>query len=237
SSPCWYSRTSANSMPWPRKTERYSPVNSVLTRFLVRSSIPLTCRSTSVVTARRRARTGGVAPLRRSFPSYVTARPRPPGSERSRGRPPCPRLPRRMPAARGGAHRPGRSPGRARPPRRHACHDLLLRIACRVADAHLQHEAIELRLREGVGAFLLDRVLRRQDKERLPQIEGLPADRHLLFLHRLEQRRLHLGGRPIDLVGEHQVREQRAFLRIELLTLLVEHHGADHVGREQVGRE
>src|SRR2546430_12843341 len=114
SSPCWYSRTSANSMPWPRKTERYSPVNSVLTRVLVRSSIPLTCRSTSAVTARRRARTGGVAPLRRSFPSYVTARPRPPGSERSPDRHPCLRLPPRRSAARGVATRPRPSPSHLR---------------------------------------------------------------------------------------------------------------------------
>src|SRR5256886_6874174 len=100
SSPCWYSRTSANSIPWPRKTERYSPVNSVLTRVRVRSSIPLTCRSTSAVTARRRARTGDVAPLRPSLPAYVTARPRPPRSERSpRPRPWLPPPPPRAAAS------------------------------------------------------------------------------------------------------------------------------------------
>jgi hypothetical protein len=32
--------------------------------------------------------------------------------------------------------------------------------------------------------------------------ELLPFQRHLFFLHRFEQRRLRLGGRPVDLVGE-----------------------------------
>src|SRR3989449_1109069 len=80
SSPCWYSRTSANSMPCPRNIDRYSPVKRELTRERVRSSMPLTCRSTSGVTRRRRARSGEVSALRRSLPSYLTARPRPRGS-------------------------------------------------------------------------------------------------------------------------------------------------------------
>ena len=42
SSPAAYSRTSANSIPWPLNTEWYSPLNSVLTRPRVRSSISLT---------------------------------------------------------------------------------------------------------------------------------------------------------------------------------------------------
>src|SRR5215212_7160059 len=51
SSPTWYSRTSANSMPCPLNTERYSPVKSELTRPRVRSSSSLTCRRTSGGTA------------------------------------------------------------------------------------------------------------------------------------------------------------------------------------------
>src|SRR5690348_7318801 len=51
SSPAWYSRTSANSMPCPLKTDRYSPVNSEFTSPRVRSSSSLTWRSTSGGTA------------------------------------------------------------------------------------------------------------------------------------------------------------------------------------------
>src|SRR3989442_10443057 len=49
--------------------------------------------------------------------------------------------------------------------------------------------------------------------------------------HRLEQRGLHLGGRAVDLVGQHQVREEGTLPRVELLRALVEHHGADYVRR------
>ena len=47
SSPGWYSRTSENSMPWPLKTDRYSPVKTELTSPRVRSSISFTCRRIS----------------------------------------------------------------------------------------------------------------------------------------------------------------------------------------------
>src|SRR4029079_11911880 len=51
SSPAWYSRTSANSIPCPLNPERYSPVKSEFTSPRVRSSSNLTWRSTSGGTA------------------------------------------------------------------------------------------------------------------------------------------------------------------------------------------
>ena len=65
----------------------------------------------------------------------------------------------------------------------------------------------------------------------------LAADRHLPLLHRLEQGALHLGGRAVDLVGEHEVREHRPERDLELAELLVEDPGADDVGGHEVGRE
>src|SRR5207247_8249503 len=97
--------------------------------------------------------------------------------------------------------------------------------------------AIELRFGQRIGPFVLDRVLRREHEKRLAQEERLAADRDLLFLHRLEQRRLDFGGRAIDFVREDEVREQRTLFGIELLRALIEDHRADHVGRQQVGRE
>src|SRR5687768_2361868 len=47
SSPCWYSRTSENSIPCPLNTERYSPEKSELTSPRVRSSRSLTWRRMS----------------------------------------------------------------------------------------------------------------------------------------------------------------------------------------------
>ena len=107
----------------------------------------------------------------------------------------------------------------------------------RVADEHLHHEPVDLRLGQRVGALGLDRVLGRQDEERARDLEGLAPDRHLPLLHDLEQRALDLGGRAVDLVGEEEVGEDRAERRPELARLLVVDPRADQVGRDEVGRE
>jgi hypothetical protein len=61
----------------------------------------------------------------------------------------------------------------------------------------------------------------------------------LAFLHRLQQGRLHLRRRAVDLVGEHQVAEDRARLELELTlaSLRVVHLAAGDVRGQQVGRE
>ena len=64
--------------------------------------------------------------------------------------------------------------------------------------------------------------------------------RDRVLLHRLEQRALRLGRGAVDLVGEHDVGEDRAGLEREALVaalVLGDHHRADDVGRHQVGRE
>ena len=88
-------------------------------------------------------------------------------------------------------------------------------VARRRLDAQLEHEAVELRLGQRVRPLHLDRVLRRQHEERRRQRVGLLADRDRLLLHRLEQRRLRLGRRAVDLVGQHDVREDRPALELE----------------------
>ena len=65
----------------------------------------------------------------------------------------------------------------------------------------------------------------------------LSRDRHVPLGHDLEQRRLHLGGRAVDLVGEHEVREHRAPLDVELLARRAPDARADDVGGNEVGRE
>ncbi len=119
----------------------------------------------------------------------------------------------------------------------HAEEDFLLLVAAGVADPHLEHEPVELRLGQRVGALVLDRVLRRQHHERLVQREGGAADGDLVLLHRLQQRGLDLGRGAVDLVGQDDLGEERPLLDVEVLGLLVEDHGADQVGREQVGGE
>ena len=67
--------------------------------------------------------------------------------------------------------------------------------------------------------------------------EGLAADRHLALGHHLQQRRLHLRRRAVDLVGEQEVDDHRAELDVELLLALPVDAGADDVGGHQVGGE
>ena len=107
----------------------------------------------------------------------------------------------------------------------------------RVADDELEQEAVELGLRERVGAFLLDGVLGRHHAIGLFEVDRAPADGDLLLLHGLEQGRLGLGRGPVDLVGENQVGDQRPFLEGEFVAAafgLGEHHGALDVRRHHV---
>ena len=66
---------------------------------------------------------------------------------------------------------------------------------------------------------------------------GLPADRDLPLLHRLEQRALHLRGSTVDLVGQDEVREHGAERDLELAELLVEDPCSDDVRGDEVGGE
>ena len=119
----------------------------------------------------------------------------------------------------------------------HAEQHFLLLVAGGIADPHFQHEAVELRLGQRVGPFVFDRVLGGEHEERLLERVGRAADGDLVLLHRLEERGLHLRGRPVDLVGEDDLREQRPLLDVKVLGLLVEDHGADQVGRKEVRSE
>ena len=89
-------------------------------------------------------------------------------------------------------------------------HHLDLLVVGRVLDDDVEHEAIELRFGQRIGALELDRVLRREHVERLGELVGAPLNGDAVLLHRLEQRRLRLGRRAVDLVGQHDVGEDRA---------------------------
>ena len=85
-------------------------------------------------------------------------------------------------------------PHRDRLTARHATQDLLLFRARRVADAQLQHEAVDLRFGQRIRAFLLDGVLRGEHEERFGERIRRVADGDLLFLHGLEQRACTFAG-------------------------------------------
>ena len=106
-----------------------------------------------------------------------------------------------------------------------------------VADGCLQQEAVELRLGEPVRSGLLDRVLGRDDHERQPDVVALAVDRDVPLLHDLEQRCLRLRAGAVDLVGEHDVGEDRPAVELELALALVVDADAGDVTGQQVGGE
>jgi hypothetical protein len=84
---------------------------------------------------------------------------------------------------------------------------------------------------------VLDGVLGGDDQEGLGQRVGDAFDRRLAFAHRLQERRLGARRGPVDLVGQQDVGEDRAFLEEEAPFFRVVDRGAQDVGRQQVGRE
>ncbi len=118
--------------------------------------------------------------------------------------------------------------------------DAALGLAVRIADVDLQQEAVELRLGQGIGALLLDRVLGRQHVEGLRQVVPLAADRNVMLLHGLEQGRLGARAGAVDLVRHQELGEDRPLdepERAPAVGALVEDLGAEDVGRHQVRRE
>ena len=115
--------------------------------------------------------------------------------------------------------------------------DRQLLVVLRIVDQHLEHEPVDLSLRQRVRPLRLDRVLRRHDKERLGyRICGV-ADRHLALLHHLEQRGLHLGRCAVDLVREQEVAEDRPELGVERPLPWSVDTRPDEVRRDEIGRE
>src|SRR4029453_6783742 len=103
-------------------------------------------------------------------------------ASRAGWRPPA----RRSPSAARVAADPGVEPALAPRPLEPPFENLPLLRAPWVADAEAQQEAVELGLRQRIGALVLDRVLRREDEERRRERVRHAFDRHLPLLHPLE---------------------------------------------------
>ena len=108
--------------------------------------------------------------------------------------------------------------------------------ARRVAERRPEEEPVELGLGERERALVLDRVLRREQEERSRHGPRRPVHRDLPLRHRLEQRRLGLRHRAVDLVDEDDVREDRPRAELEVADPLVVDREPRDVGRLQVGR-
>ncbi len=109
-----------------------------------------------------------------------------------------------------------------------------------IIDVDLHQEAVELRLRQRIGALLLDRVLGREHVEGARNVVPVAGDGHVVLLHRLQQRRLGARARAVDLVGHQQLGEDRPTDEAEAALAagaFFEHLAAHDVGRHQVGGE
>ncbi len=98
-------------------------------------------------------------------------------------------------------------------------------------------EAVELRLRKRKRPLRLDRVLRRDDEERLGKGVRLSVDGHLRLRHAFEQGGLSARRRAVDLVGEQNVGKDGARAKHELLRLLVVNGEPRDVRRQKVRSE
>ncbi len=115
--------------------------------------------------------------------------------------------------------------------------DLVLPVLIGVADLQAQEEAVELRFRERERPLQLDRVLGGDDEKGPRELHRHPLDRQLALLHRFEERCLRAGRRPVDLVREDYLGDQRAFAKDEFAEFLVVVVDPRDVRGHQVGRE
>ena len=91
-----------------------------------------------------------------------------------------------------------------------------------------------------IGPLLFDRILRGDREKRLGQPVGGLADRHIPFLHRLQQGGLRFGRGAVDFIGQQDVCEDGAFDKPEsapAMFVFIQHIGAGDVRRHQVGGE
>ena len=105
-----------------------------------------------------------------------------------------------------------------------------------IVESDIEHETVELCLGKRIGAFLLDGVLRGEDKEGVRQRVGSARDCDAMFLHSLEQSRLGLGRGTVDFVGKDDAGEDRPLDELEI-ALTVEDFRTRDVGRHEVGSE
>jgi hypothetical protein len=115
-------------------------------------------------------------------------------------------------------------------------HDLAGAGLVGVADANREGEPVELTFRERIRPVVLDGVLGRDHEVGVGELMGDALHRDLALLHRFEEGRLRPRRRPVDLVDEHDVREDRPGDEAELPVRLVVHADPGHIARQEVGR-
>ena len=115
--------------------------------------------------------------------------------------------------------------------------DFFLSFVRRIAHLDAHQEAIELGFGERIRAVVLDRILCGNDKKRVGQRKRFAVDGDLRIVHRFEQRGLRARGGAVDFVGENDVGKDRALTEFKIARFGIVDADAEHVARQQVGRE
>jgi hypothetical protein len=111
---------------------------------------------------------------------------------------------------------------------------------CWVVNFDIEHEAVLLRFRERIGAFLLDWILCGNDEEGFRELRRFLSDGDFLFLHGLQECGLGLWGCAVDFVGQQNIGEHRTFNKPEFSAtgfVFFQYVGAGNVGWHQVWSE
>ena len=119
--------------------------------------------------------------------------------------------------------------------------DFALFIAVRVINFDEEKEAVFLRFRQRIGAFLFDGILSGENKKGLWQLIGCLADGHAFFLHGFEQGGLSLWRCAVDFVSQDDLGENGTLLEDQFPTsclgILLNDLRASDVRRHQIRRE
>ena len=106
-----------------------------------------------------------------------------------------------------------------------------------VAQAEAHQKAIQLRLGQGLGAALFQRVLRGNHEKGLRQCIGFAFGADLALFHGFKQRALCLGAGAVDFIGQQHLREHRPRVKNELLLIALVNRYARQVAGHQIRRE
>ena len=113
--------------------------------------------------------------------------------------------------------------------------------ARRVLNVDTQHEAVELRLGQWIGALLLDRILGGHNNEWRGQLVGFAVHGHSQFLHCFQKGGLRLGRRAVDFVSENEVGEDWAAMKNQIpppaRLVALQNLGTRDIRRHKIGRE
>ena len=106
-----------------------------------------------------------------------------------------------------------------------------------IAQAQAQGEAVQLGVGQQLGAGGPRRVLGGDDQKGGGHRAGHAVHRHPALLHGLQQGGLGAAGGPVELIGQKQVAQQRAWLVLHLPGGLVVEGKAGEVGGHHIGGE